>query len=38
MFPAPVLAKLGVFSCGFFLGHGVNISVGLSTRKYQLDQ
>jgi hypothetical protein len=38
MFSASVLAKLGAFSCSFFLGHGVNISVEFSARKYQFNQ
>ena len=34
----PILPKLSAFPCGFGFGHGLNISMTLRARKYQLGQ
>jgi hypothetical protein len=36
--PPPILPELGAFPCGFGFGHGLNISMTLHARKYQLGQ
>jgi hypothetical protein len=38
VFPPPILPELGAFPCGFGFGHGLNISMTLRARKYQLGQ
>jgi hypothetical protein len=38
VFPPPILAKLGAFSCGFGFGHCLNISMTNGRRKYQFNQ
>ena len=34
MFSPPIFPKLGMFSCGFCFGHGLNISMTNRARKY----
>jgi hypothetical protein len=36
--PPPIFPELGAFPCGFWFGHGLNISMAIRTRKYQFDQ
>src|ERR1700720_4405352 len=36
--PPPIFPELGAFPCGFWFGHGLNISMAIRTRKYQFGQ
>jgi len=36
--PPPIFSELGAFPCGFSFGHGLNISMTIRARKYQLGQ